>query len=119
MDFENDVYHLNDERKMPAKASSCKSAKKPCKTSKHSKSAKKASSKKESTRKASKTAHYDKTMVHSRNDNTDDETVAMLEEEKNCPSSRFNANNEREGFGSFYYRPCLGRDWTQGSYPHG
>ena len=44
-------------------------------------------------------------MVYSRNDFTDNETIAMLEEEKNRPSSRFNADGEREGFGSFYDHP--------------
>jgi hypothetical protein len=106
VDFENEAYHLDNDCKKPAKAASQKSAMKNSRrTSSHSKSAKKASSKKESNRKASKTAHFDDTKVYSRNDYSDDEAVAMLEEEKKRPSSKFNKFDRREGFGSFYDRP--------------
>ena len=104
MEFNNDVevdaFHLeNDERKMPAKATSCNSSR----DSSNRKSSGKSSSRKiEPARKAIKSAHK---KVYSRNDDTNDKAIAMLEEEKNRSSSRFNTNGKREGFGSFYDRP--------------
>ena len=79
---------------MPAKATSRKA---PC-NSYECKSADKASNKT-----SIRAIEPARKVVNNRNNINDPE--GMLEEEKNCPSSRFNTNGQRQGFGSWYNRP--------------
>ena len=101
MEFNDDVkvdaFHVeNDERKMPARTTSHSSS--------NRKSISKASGRRtDSARKATKTVHK---RMKSRDDFSDDEAIAMIEEENKRPSSKFNAEGERQGFGSFYDHPC-------------
>ena len=81
----------NGERKMPAKVTPRKA---PCNLY-NCKSADKASSNSKTSSKAIEPASK---KVNIRNDIDEDE--AMLEEETNFPSSRFNSDGKRQGFGS-------------------